>query len=613
MKTTYKTSPPTAWFQTNLSLSSFVKKIYLFFIFSIYTFLLLGQDRIPYKVGDLYGYAKFDGELIIDPVFSEAKLFDHHGRAIVTYEDKQMLIDSLGNLITNISGLKNKDGRFDKIYAAYGKYYLFKQGDYAGMLDSTLKVLCLQKALSVSPLPGFQHILVRQRTAAGLAIGLVDLHGKFVFPMEIGTIGSYYFEETKKNEIFYRKQNGKYKLYDEQQQPILDTIYDKVNIRFLKSDGIILCYNGAELDVYNQAFEPLFSDFDLESFRSVTALQKYVDLKKIDKATFAKIFDATRDVRCWNTEKESILICVDNRDKSKRSRMFVDGVRLLGEDEEYMNFKPDLNLLYYRKGEDWAVKNIKNEVLIPLGIDRPVSTSGIKRILLRRETDYQFVALDGTFLTKLNYKYANSYSIKSKENLKHAYHRGDGVPLTAFKYDTIIRAKNFVSFFAKEGSQYVLLDSFGIAKKNLDFDQITRMGISDFYKVRKGEQQGVISNEGVQILATKYSEITKFDKYSSRLFRVTEGGQEKLVNLQGQVLAVDPKEINGRGIMRLIEDCVMLKYKDGTNAFFSATGEKTIHLEREGSLMMSVNESKLGVFTKGGYYFNYTTGKRYKE
>ncbi len=570
------------------------------------------QHLIPYKKGDLFGYSTMDGKMAIDPIYEKAELFNPKGYAIVSREGKESLVDTLGKVMV-VPGLEEYEGKFDLLDGAYGKYYRFKVGEYAGILDSTLAVVCKEICFSVNQVKGGQYFIVRKKVAGKSVNGLVDKKGDLIIAFEEGTIGVYSFFEKDKPSIFYRQRKGKYQFYDKHKQAILDTGYTKINVVLGESEGLILCYRGEELDVYDDQFNLLYADFNLNAFRAVADFQKILDDGKIKKKALAKLFKTNYKVDCWSSVNITNCICIDSRDKIKKHRVYVNGKAILQEEEQFLHVRKDLNLIFYKQGDEKGVRNIKNKEVLPLGKHSPLSAYGIRRLLVRKGNDFQFYTIDGEKIDKLNYSFANGFSLRRKTAPEYAFHNGNGEPLTAFVYDTIFLSKAPDLFFAKKGNHYFLLDTLGMEVKKMRYDAISKMEQVNRYLVERSGKKGVITGAGDLLIPLKYDTISLLDKYARNLFIVKEGALEKLVNAKHKVIKTNLAEVKGRNIMPFIEGYFMLDYKDGSREFFSPNGERTLLLNKGQGVSLNERMAKLGFFRTADYYCNYTTGTIYKD
>ena len=578
----------------------------LLLLLMLYSCTCFSQDLIPYKTGDLYGYSNEEGIMQIQPSFEHAERFNGSGYAVVEYQGHAMLIDSTGTLLRNINGLEHLNGEFDEI-SGYRSRFFFKKGAYRGVMDSILRFTYVHKGESAYISEDPYYLRISKKIGKKSFNAIINIEGDTIFPYRLPAgkgSNCKVFSMGEHITICYENRHKGVNFYRDRRYVFIDSIYQKINFEYLEKYGFIVCEKPDNtMDIINEHFEFIYSNFNPNDYSNTDFFKDNNAWQNLTLPLIIELLNKNRKYHCSYNSVHDLCVCFG------RKEIFANGKLLLDKNENYLHILPNLGIFLYEKGKEKGVRNLLGEDIIPLTMDRIIFSSGLKKILIAKGGKYTFHTTKGEKIS--TYDFANPWVLKEMGGSKFAIHRGDGIPITEFKYDTLITMNNGADYFGLINGKYNQLDSLG-RKNGSKYDNVrwTR----DYVLTENGGKKGIIHiKKWEEFIVPQYDEIEVFSKYPY-IFLVEKDGKKLLVNSTNKVLNVDPREVKKFIRKKLPDGFTVANLRDKSTAYFSPEGEIIVIPNiRKRWTWYDERKKYPDYFSKGSHYVNYKTGLRYLD
>ncbi len=569
---------------------------------------------VPYRVGDLLGYADLDGNQRIDAQFEKAFLFDKNGYARVENDGQVALIDSTGKLMTFYAE-QYPEGKtyFDEL-GRRGTGYYTKFGDYTTYVgaDFQSEFECpfyLYRRLGRVAQTEKRENRKRYST-------IVDDNCNLLLPFSEDRTWLFTMEGRAKRPLIAKEHKDGTLVYDDYAKPFLDSIYDRVRIVEHKDQRLFVLMRNDEMDIVSDELEVLYENLTTAIAFDEQAFGEFKQKTGLSSAIIVKLLELNKTIRCF-VSRNNDCVCSTSRFLLKGS--FMNGKNLLAEGENIRgwNFKRTYFIVSTPEGKD-QVKNIQGEYIeLSEAVDTIISDVNFTSIIAKQGEGYAFFDLEGNKLNDFLAVEYNDWKVRQEGNVKYAYHDRNGVPLTDFIYTDIDRTIRQNRFLAKTPNGYTILDSIGTTLLNIACDTIYRFNRKSWYwTVEIGDKMGIYNSDGELIAPVQYDSIKMTGLFATTTgFRAYRDGVPSLYSPKGQALDLAISD-------RLKHEAKLGFWSTGHFRIYDKEENKNYFFTPEGDLLTTriVDGGELHgrgkehhLFILGGSYINYTTGVYYRK
>jgi hypothetical protein len=553
---------------------------------------LYGENLIPYRKGDKWGFATEDKKIVIRPKYDKVWPFgedetatkvmlkgkygmiDKRGKEVVRpiYDEIEWFSESLLLVkFNNKYGLLNANNFKEVVKPVYDeikqspfseRFLMVKFNDKYGLLRAdNFKEVVKPKYSNVEKIWAFQSSIHEGvecteqgnenflKVYVGDKVGLIDTTGNEVIPVKYEDINIVLGEKT----LVKFKENGKWGIMDLSGKVILQANYEWV------------CYNEgkvifAVLDNKPYAFDAsgkeIQYEFESEKEEQSESYQFQYEVRSEEgdeySEDYGKFSIVSRAGKKGVVSKEGkIIIPID-----------YDQIRYDERNEIFFISKED------KWGEDkWGLANKSGKIFVPLKYD--YLTTFCKGLIVVKSND-KFGLMDKTGKIIVYPKYDmlglveesndEGYRIirisKGQSSFYNAFF-AENRSLSEWSDDQIKYVEEYcrdLFLVGNEGYKFGLIDEKGTEVLRTEFDEVAPY--EDLILARKGNKWGIFDLQGKTILEMKYDWISFEDLKEGREFvRIKENYEAGLVDRKGNTV-IPPKYDD---IRMVIEDKVVVQ------------------------------------------------------
>ncbi|MFZ8846900.1 MAG: WG repeat-containing protein, partial [Candidatus Hydrothermia bacterium] len=539
-----------------------MKRLIFFVLLIVGT--LYGENLIPYRKGDKWGFATEDKKIVIRPKYDKVWPFgedetatkvmlkgkygmiDKRGKEVVRpiYDEIEWFSESLLLVkFNNKYGLLNANNFREVVKPVYDEikrspfsesFLMVKLNDKYGLLRAdNFKEVVKPKYSNIEKIWAFQSSIHEGvecteqgnknflKVYAGDKVGLIDTTGNEVIPVKYEDINIVSGEKT----LVKYKENGKWGIMDLSGKVILQANYEWV------------CYNEgkvifAVLDNKPYAFDTsgkeIQYEFKKEEEYSKNYEAQYEFEDKEDYGDFSIVSRAGKKGVVSKDGKVIIPIAYDEIRYDNRNEIFL-----------------------IAKGNKWGLANKKGKIFVPLKYDY-LTTFCKGLIAVKYKEKFGLMDKTGRIIVPPKYDILGLVRESDDEGYSIITISGGGSGFFStfvgnrslferFEYEIKYVEEYCRDLFlvGKEGYKFGLIDENGTEVLRTEFDEVAPY--EDLILARKGDKWGIFDLRGKTILEMKYDWISFEDLKEGREFlRIKENYEAGLVDRKGNTV-IPPK------------------------------------------------------------------------
>ncbi|MCB0375708.1 MAG: hypothetical protein KDD04_07295, partial [Sinomicrobium sp.] len=464
---------------------------------------------------------------------------------------------------------------------------------------------------------GFEYAKVTDyRDPKHKQYGVIGRDGRFILPMSEHKVAVLDMKGEAATPIFTLYKDGKVLAYDTKGRPLADSGFQKMKYVAVGEEKAYLLKRDGLTDIVSEDIQLIYSDLDV----GVAAdPEQFARLKKatgFSAAMIAGILNTNEELKCFAYEEAGCL-CRVARPETGDYSIYRNGASLLKQDETIYNFNSEKGFLVFQnKDNKTGAKNRLGEVVIPPGNDTFGNSFLFNAIVVKRGDRYFFYDADGKQTDEDGYAFYDNYRLKRSEDGGYAFHNKDGVPLTGFEFEEIVRIVHAGCFLGVKASGYSLLSPEGEELLFLECDTITDILKNRvFLEYRKGGKTGILHKDGQAIIPALYDTISLTHQYSGITFFSARkaNGAIDIYNPEGKIFPIDDARKPGLRVTPSSDGYFSIYNPEtGETEFYNPEMELIISI-KIGSQSHSSNLAEYGIFKIDDYYFNYRNGVSFKN
>jgi hypothetical protein len=498
----------------------------IFFVPLLYG-ALYGENLIPYRKGDKWGFSTEDKKIVVPPKYDRVwPLYQDENVTLVMLKGKYGMIDRKGNEVVKPV--------YDEIKWFSESFLMVKLKDKYGLIRrDNFREVVKPKYSNIEPLAKFGRYsfsfyfgvgCVEQKSENFLKVyirnkvGLIDTTGKEVVPVKYEDVEVVLGEKT----LVKFKEKEKWGIMDLSANVILPAKYDWV------------CYNEgkvifAVLDNKPYAFDASGKEMQYE-FES-------------EKEEQSESYEFQYEVRSEEGDEYS----EDYGDFSivsragKKGVVSKDGKVIIPIAYDEIRYDERNEIFFIAKGNKWGLANKKGKILVPLKYD--YITTFCKGLIAVKYND-KFGLMDKTGRIIVPPKYDILGLVKEKEEYEEyeviAINEREGGIYYSNVYIDYVSEIKYLEYYCgnlflvgKEGYKFGLIDEKGREVLRTEFDWV--VPYKDLILVRKGDKWGIFDIRGktvTEVLRTEFDEVVPYED----LILARKGDKWGIFDLKGKTL-----------------------------------------------------------------------------
>jgi hypothetical protein len=509
----------------------------LIFFVPLFFGALYGENLIPYRKGDKWGFATEDKKIVIRPKYDKVwPFYQDENVTLVILKGKYGMIDRKGNEVVKPV--------YDEIKWFSESFLMVKLKDKYGLIRrDNFREVVKPKYNNIEPLAKFGSLsfsfyfgvgCVEQESKnffkvyIGNKVGLIDTTGKEVVPVKYEDVKVVLGEKT----LVKFKEKEKWGIMDLSAKVILPAKYDWV------------CYNEgkvifAVLDNKPYAFDAsgkeIQYEFESEKDEQSESYQFQYEVRSEEGDGYSEDYGDFSIVS--RTGKKGVV--------SKDGKVIIP----IAYDE--IRYDKRNEIFFIAKGNKWGLANKKGKIFVPLKYDYLttfckglIAVKSNKKFGLMDKTGRIIVPPKYDILGLVRESDDEGYSIITISGGGSGFFSisvGNRSLFERFEYEIKYVEEYCGDLFlvGKEGYKFGLIDEKGREVLRTEFDEV--VPYDDLILARKGDKWGIFDLKGKTLLPIKYDWISFEDLEEGREFvRIKENYEAGLVDRKGNTV-ISPK------------------------------------------------------------------------
>jgi hypothetical protein len=499
---------------------------------------LYGENLIPYRKGDKWGFSTEDKKIVVPPKYDKLwPFYQDENVTLVILKGKYGMIDRKGNEVVKPV--------YDEIKWFSESFLMVKLKDKYGLIRrDNFREVVKPKYNNIEPLAKLGSLsfsfyfgvgCVEQggenffKVYIGNKVGLIDTMGKEVVPVKYEDVEVVLGEKT----LVKFKEKEKWGIMDLSANVILPAKYDWV------------CYNEGKV---------IFAVLDNKPYAFDTSGKEIQYEFESEKEEQSESYEFQYEVRSEEGDEYS----EDYGDFSivsragKKGVVSEDGKVIIPIAYDEIRYDKRNGIFFIAKGNKWGLANKKGKIFVPLKYD--YLTTFCKGLIVVKSND-KFGLMDKTGKIIVYPKYDmlglveesndEGYRIITVSEGQSSFYNAffaENRSLSEWSDNQIKYVEEYcrdLFLVGKEGYKFGLIDEKGTEVLRTEFDEVAPY--EDLILARKGDKWGIFDIKGKTLLPIKYDWISFKDIKEGREFvRIKENYEVGLADRKGNIV-IPPK------------------------------------------------------------------------
>jgi len=508
----------------------------IFFVPLLYG-ALYGENLIPYRKGDKWGFSTEDKKIVVPPKYDRVwPFYQDENVTLVMLKGKYGMIDRKGNEVVKPV--------YDEIKWFSESFLMVKLKDKYGLIRrDNFREVVKPKYSNIEPLANFGSYsfsfyfgvgCVEQESKnflkvyIGNKVGLIDTMGKEVIPVKYEDVKVVLGEKT----LVKFKEKEKWGIMDLSANVILPAKYDWV------------CYNEGKV---------IFAVLDNKPYAFDASGKEIQYAFESEKEEQSESYEFQYEVRSEEEDEYSedygdFSIVSRNGKKGVVSK---DGKVIIPIAYDKIRYDERNEIFFIAKGNKWGLANKKGKIFVPMKYDY-ITTFCKGLIAVRSNKKFGLMDKTGRIIVPPKYDILGLVRESDDEGYSIITISGGGSGFFSisvgnrslferFEYEIKYVEEYCGNLFlvGKEGYKFGLIDEKGREVLRTEFDEV--VPYDDLILARKGDKWGIFDLRGKTILPIKYDWISFKDIKKGREFvRIKENYEVGLVDRKGNIV-IPPK------------------------------------------------------------------------